>query len=77
MSTEVLEVVENSINDLITALADKNPTPDAGVGSVIDRGAQQPTELSTYDKVDKLADIISLTFGLPIVSDEIKEEHHS
>lgn len=73
ISDESLEIVENSLNDLIKALEDA-PDDDSEGGTFNDRGSQKPTQVSNYKRIDGLVDMTSLAFGLPILSEELKQE---
>jgi hypothetical protein len=78
MSDESLGIVENSLNDLIKALETNNQTPpDQGAGGFVDRGAQianSSSDLSRGEVIDKLVDMISHAYGLPILTPEEKYE---
>jgi len=79
-SDETLNVVKNSLNDLIKVQEEKQ-TDDQGIGGLNEKRSNSSAPLSQYDKTSKIVDMISHSFGLPILSDEdkleVKYEHNA
>ena len=74
MEDSTLQIVENSLNDLIKALEEKAPAPDTGGGVLNPRGEGTPAQVSHYELIDGLSDMISHAFGIPILDEALKQE---
>jgi len=74
MDGNTLDIIKNSLNDLLTERAKRSMPDDGSGGFNPNRGSNSGAEMSSYDKIDKLVDIVSHSYGLPIPDDEVKQE---